>query len=463
MASHTEEDLSCPICKDIFKDPVALSCSGSHSFCRACVQTWWEEKLINECPSCQERPLPSHLPPNQALKEQCEAFLLRNRQSASAGSTVRCRLHSEKLKLFCLDHQQPVCVICRDSKTHSNHRFRPVDEAAEDQREELRTSLRPLKDKLQLVRDAQAENALMGKHVKVQARHAERQIHEQFERFHQFLREEEEARTAAVREEEAQKSQIIRERREALHRERSALSETIRSCEEKLRAADILFLQNCKAAVEEVQQRPLLEDPQPSSAALLDVAKHLGNLSFNIWEKLKEKVSYSPVVLDPNTAHPALHLADDLTAASQGETQILPKNPERLERYCTVLSSGGLDSGAHSWVVEVRDSEDWALGVAAPGTPGAHWHAASRLWLIRRLSGKLEAMSPLVLHKLLQVKREKLQRVRVHLDWDAGKLSFSDADADTHIYTFTHTFTEKLFPYFSNNDKQQLKILPEKI
>uniref|UniRef100_A0A667WZ97 RING-type domain-containing protein n=1 Tax=Myripristis murdjan TaxID=586833 RepID=A0A667WZ97_9TELE len=52
MASRLEEDLCCPVCCDIFKDPVILSCS--HSFCRACLQSWWTEKpTIKDCPVCK--------------------------------------------------------------------------------------------------------------------------------------------------------------------------------------------------------------------------------------------------------------------------------------------------------------------------------------------------------------------------------------------------------------------------
>uniref|UniRef100_A0A3B4WQW4 RING-type domain-containing protein n=1 Tax=Seriola lalandi dorsalis TaxID=1841481 RepID=A0A3B4WQW4_SERLL len=52
MSSNLVKDLSCPVCHDIFKEPVVLSCS--HSFCNDCLQRWWTEKLIHTCPLCKE-------------------------------------------------------------------------------------------------------------------------------------------------------------------------------------------------------------------------------------------------------------------------------------------------------------------------------------------------------------------------------------------------------------------------
>uniref|UniRef100_A0A7N6A497 Uncharacterized protein n=1 Tax=Anabas testudineus TaxID=64144 RepID=A0A7N6A497_ANATE len=143
MASGSENDLSCPACHEIYKDPVLLTCS--HSFCKVCVETWWRGKLTQECPVCKAVSGQKNPPRNLALKNLCEAFLLERDQR---GSEDLCSLHSEKLKLFCLDHQQPVCVVCRDSKTHTGHRFSPVNEAAQDHREELKKTLKPLQDKL---------------------------------------------------------------------------------------------------------------------------------------------------------------------------------------------------------------------------------------------------------------------------------------------------------------------------
>ncbi|KAF3855634.1 hypothetical protein F7725_016357 [Dissostichus mawsoni] len=165
-----------------------------------------------------------------------------------------CSLHSEKLRLFCLDHQQPVCLVCRDSRTHTNHRFRPMDEAAQDLREELQKSLQPFQEKLKLFEEVQVKFDQTAGHMKVQAQHTETQIKEQFKKLHQFLEEEEEARMAALREEEEQKRRMMKEKMEAVSREIAALSHTVRATEEELRAEDVSFLHNYKAAVERLQR-----------------------------------------------------------------------------------------------------------------------------------------------------------------------------------------------------------------
>lgn len=86
----------CPLCYEIFKDLILLSCT--HSVCKDCIQTW-KSKGSKECSACRRRSSKEHPPVNLALKNLCESFI---QETRSERSSSVCHHHNEKLKLFCL-------------------------------------------------------------------------------------------------------------------------------------------------------------------------------------------------------------------------------------------------------------------------------------------------------------------------------------------------------------------------
>ncbi|XP_067266168.1 zinc-binding protein A33-like [Chanodichthys erythropterus] len=439
MASLSEDDYICPVCHEIFSVPVILSCS--HSFCKECLQQFWRIREAQECPVCRKRSARDLPPVNLALKNLCESFLKERNERRSSGSEEICSLHSEKLKLFCLEDKQPVCLVCRDSKQHDNHKFRPIGEVVSSYKEDLNTALKSLQEKLKHNEKIKGKFEKTVQHIKSQAEHTERQIKQQFEKLHQFLRDEEEATITALREEEEQKKQKMKENLEEMNRHISALSHTIKDMEEMMKASDVCFLKEFPVSMERVQSSQ--PDPQMASGALIHVPLYLGNLPFRVWKKMQDIVQNTPVILDPNTANPCLVLSDDLTSVRFSSYQPLPDNPERTDGCVCVLGSEGFNSGTHCWDVEVKESSMWALGVITAsiqrkGRDSSNTDDVWRVW-----------------HSQFN---QKLDRVRVNLDYDRGTVSFSDPVTNTHLHTLTTTFTHTLFPYFCCLDS--LKILP---
>ncbi|XP_068576772.1 E3 ubiquitin-protein ligase TRIM39-like [Cebidichthys violaceus] len=359
---------------------------------------------------------------------------------------VVCSKHEEP-KQFCKDEERVVCPVCEFS-FHQNHKVVPIEQAVSDLKNQLRSDLESLQDKRDKCTQVEETYNEMIQHSKKQLLSTERQIRAEFNKLHQFLKEEEESRLAALREEEEQKGKTISREMKMIQEQISSLSDSISAVEEDLQKHNVSFLSSYKPTQISARVQSSLSDPQLVSGALIDVAKHLGNLSFRVWEKMKDKVHFRPVILDPNTANRWLYLSDDLTSVRKGDTrQMLPDNPERNTNYVIVLGSEGFSSGKHSWEVEVGDHPDWNVGLAKESVDRKGKRFASPkygVWCLSHRSGEYID----VVGQTVRVKKS-LQRIRVQLDYVRGGVSFYNPEDMTHIYTYRDTFTEKLFLYFS--------------
>ncbi|XP_062395835.1 E1A-binding protein p400-like isoform X2 [Sardina pilchardus] len=329
--SPLEDDLSCPVCCDIYTDPVVLPCS--HSFCRPCLErSWREDSVRQECLICRQKTSAHNPTPNRALRNVCEAYL--KERSAGTAPTesethlaqVLCPVHEEKLQFYCQDEEQLVCVECV-TQEHKTHSVCSTKKAAHERKDELKSLIKSLED------DVKKNKTLLEgvmAHIKAQAVQTEAQIKEEFEKLHQFLRREEEARIAALRQEERDKTAHLEEKMEAIERVILSFSERMKPIEKLMETDEVSFLQTFSETKERTHEAFL--HPQPGFWQLLDVSKYLDKLSYRVWDRMEEMVAHSAVMVgssDTLQFHPVIPV------------------PEHLERFAAGLDASGLwDVGA---------------------------------------------------------------------------------------------------------------------
>ncbi|XP_076135407.1 uncharacterized protein LOC143117784 [Alosa pseudoharengus] len=322
--SPLEDDLSCPVCCDIYTDPVVLPCS--HSFCRPCLERSWREKCVRqECLICRQKTTAHNPTPNLALRNVCEAYL--KERSAGTPPTesdfnntethlvqALCPEHGEKLQFYCQDEDQLVCVECV-TQEHKTHAVCSAKKAAHERKDELKCLIKSLED------DVKKNKTLIEgvmSHIKAQAAQTETQIKEEFEKLHQFLRREEEARIAALREEERDKTANLEEKMEAIERVISSLSERMKPIEKLMETDEVSFLQTFSESKERTQEAFL--HPHPGFWMLLDVSKYLDKLSYRVWDRMKEMVAHSAVTVGSDTLqfHPVISAPEHLECFAAG-------------------------------------------------------------------------------------------------------------------------------------------------
>ncbi|XP_047213034.1 E3 ubiquitin-protein ligase TRIM39-like [Girardinichthys multiradiatus] len=480
--SMLENELSCPICCEIFKEPVVLKCS--HSFCRVCLQQFWSKKKAKrECPICRRKCSLTEPTVSLALKNVADTFLReQGKRGATAGLETgasvaredavlleeKCETHGEVLKLFCMDDFEVLCCVCHTSKKHQGHKMCPLDEGAQDLKTELKKELIPLKKNLRHLYEAKQECDDTTVHIKSQTQATEKQIRQEFEELRGFLKQEEDARLAVLQKEDEEKRELVRKRSETITRDILTFSHAVIAIENEIASSDAQFLQNYT----NTKKRAHLpqKDLEKLSGALIGVAKHVSSLKYQVWAKMMELVQYTPITLDPNTAYPWLSLSADLTSvANTGSLQQLPDNPERFGRFVFVLGSEGFTSGRHAWEVEVGSKVDWMVGVVKESIDRkGHISGCPEggFWMISYSEGKYSAMTrpstPLHLEG-------DLTRVRVQLDCEAGEVTFSNPVTMKPVYTFPDCFTEKMYPFFcpgvniNGSNPKPLKICPAKV
>ncbi|XP_063065736.1 E3 ubiquitin-protein ligase TRIM35-like [Engraulis encrasicolus] len=377
----------------------------------------------------------------------------------------------------------PLCYECGESDAHHRHRLQPHEQALQDCREEVHQSMQPIFQSFKTLSKMQKAGKQMAKHIPDQSAQTESQIRKQFEELRAFLKQEEENRLAAVREEFQRKARAQREAAEQLRSEACTLLHALKAGNMDMDMPgedNVHFLQNYKTSVKRVWKAE--QNPNPMKGkrynSLIEMPKHVSNLRFRVWEKMQTICPYTPVTLDPNTAGPFLHVSDDLTRVRDSGFDIdaeepvtddddaagLPDNPERFS-VCGEMLGHIEGEGRHgdgdttSWVVDVSDNSNWMVGVARSSVSRKSLVSAcpdNGCWALSLRRFRYEALEapavtlPLVAmgssskspgtvstHSMLAKGTPGPQRVKVRVSRETGRVCFTDADRHTHLYTFS--------------------------
>ncbi|XP_032418265.1 tripartite motif-containing protein 35-like isoform X1 [Xiphophorus hellerii] len=379
---------------------------------------------------------------------------------SSLASAECCEEHEEYLSLFCLDELEPLCKHCA-ADSHARHRVYLSEEAAIDCKEELKTSLTRLDVKIKNFEDVIQACRTASKCNQTDSHLTEEIMKEEFEKLHRFLREEEAARLHALMEEKEEKSRKAAERGKRLNQVITSLEDKIRLTERELHAGGegSEYLQEYQDTMSSTECANT--KPERIHRPLINVAKHLGNLRYAVWEKMKQIAPYSPVTLDPRTAGRAVRASSSelsrfhVTAGPwrSAERLVNEAESERLHPHPGILAREGFSTGVHCWDTEVGETDRWTVGVAALSalkTTTCEASPEAGLWCIRLKDGEYLALTTPT--QTLDVGSSRhLNRVRVKLDLEGGTVTFVDADTDAPLFTFTHCFTGAVYPYFESS------------
>uniref|UniRef100_A0A8C0FQW0 Uncharacterized protein n=1 Tax=Bubo bubo TaxID=30461 RepID=A0A8C0FQW0_BUBBB len=453
-AESLHSEASCSICLGYFQEPVSIHCG--HNFCQACIARCWEGlEAPFSCPQCRQTALQKSFRPSRELANIAEIARQLSRRGGRGGGGGRggeetlCRQHQEALKLFCKEDQQPICVVCDRSQAHRSHAVVPVEEAAQEYKEEIQARLQALKEErekyLESRKTGLRKSLYLGK-----TKNEGKKIVCEFEQLHQFLKDQERLLLTQLADLDRAITRVQEEAVAKVSEDMSHLDTLIWEMEGKFQQPASEFLQVRAQSIRaggERWGRAKPETWEPEFRPTGTPWRPLKNVVVRGTLRKCQGTEEANVTLDPATAHPNLHLSEDQKQArGQLRQRDLPDNPERFDFEPCVLGCEGFTSGRHFWEVEVGQGGVWALGVARASVKRKGPMSLTPKEGVWALEAYHSLISPRANLRLNPLPR----RIRVSLDYEGGRVAFFSADDDAPILVYTRaSFNgERVFPWF---------------
>ncbi|XP_069822176.1 E3 ubiquitin/ISG15 ligase TRIM25-like [Dendropsophus ebraccatus] len=470
-------------------------------YCTYCLHS--PVPAVRSCLHCEASLCDSHL---KAHKNSEEHVLT---EPGTSIENRRCSVHKELLKYYCTKDAICICVSCTLAGVHRGHQVEMLDEASEKMKMKLRNVLENLNTKREDTEERVQSVEERRRKAQEKSSEEAGRVNALFTDLRGRLDDLEKRVLSEISRKEKLLSLSMSDVIEKLEKKKDQLSKKMRHIEELCNMADpltvlqgpsiddlcdaeedggdedteghdtthdvdvdaitrmlhaglsnIMTYLHTVAPLKPKRKRPhspsVQSPPSHTKVSLMSGTKYGDNgeiVSTGSNGGLGDIYGEGPadILLDENTAGNNLLISDDLkTATWTNVSQNYPDTEERFAKY-QVMSSQGFSSGRHYWDVEISRSGLWRVGMCYPSIDrwGGHSYIGhnNKSWSLCR--DQENNFQYLVIHNGEEIQlpdQISSNRVRVCLDYEAGRLSFYElGDPYTiHLHTFTTTFTEPL-------------------
>ncbi|XP_074873329.1 E3 ubiquitin-protein ligase TRIM39-like isoform X1 [Carettochelys insculpta] len=304
-AGDIGNDTICSICLGYLTQPVTIACG--HNYCQACLTRYCEERGPERrlpCPQCRAPFQTGEFKPNTQLHNIVEKLRELELKAGKGPKEGQCERHEERLKLFCEEDGEAICLVCEKSREHKSHSVVPIEEAAQEYKEKLQGALGPLRKQLAQALALTSEEEKKTAAWQATAQQKRETIAGEFSKLHRLLREEEQLLLQRLAREEREALQRLQANVAKLSQQSASLQRLITELEEKCRQPAAELLQDVRSALRRSESTKL----QEPEAVWTDL-KNTYRVCLDVTEALRRFAV--DVTLDPDTAHPNLALSED--------------------------------------------------------------------------------------------------------------------------------------------------------
>ncbi|XP_042310940.1 zinc finger protein RFP-like [Sceloporus undulatus] len=445
---YIQEEATCPICLELFKEPVILDCG--HNFCRACISRCQQEpKRKVSCPECRQSFVCANLRPNRQLGNILGLLKqFRVRDVESVEETVRlCESHQKPVWLFCSNDRVLLCLGCTESNPHRGHLLMPLEEAAQAYKDEIHTLLEGKKKKREEVLKYFSSLGEQRYNLEKLMEHGTQKMVLEYMQLGEVMKSlQAEVRDLAKLMERDFDSRLSKLLEEASHIETQVV-EMERVCKQPAYE----FLQGIKETLNKWEAEAL-GAPECVSPELKEKLWDLYVRSLFIEDTLRKctetlpltpKVEKAKVTLDPATAHPLLALSEDGKKVKHGLSASRPTaSSQGFDSVPCVLGCEAITSGRHYWDVEITDEGgNWSIGVIKGSVE-------RKGEIDINMDGGIWALEPESSH--FRYRRGATITIRVFVDYEGGRVAFFDVSSGDFVSTLVPADFggESIFPFF---------------